>query len=214
MPSLLLRRHAHPGSTLLAWTSTALACGARPDARLASGVLLLGAAWLVEWRGISGSYEGKVPRSRLVVAARVAWLVGLCVSVADAVRLHWTPWQGPGIRAAGVALALAGLALRLWSMRTLARAFSYDLKIVDGHELVRSGPYRWLRHPAYTGMLLWSVALGVWNPSVPGLALLVAATLPQLTHRIAHEERLLAEHFGARWDAHARATARLVPFVW
>lgn len=214
MASLLLRRHAHPASTLLAWAATSAACRAPADGWLVAGAALLAASWLVEWRGIAGTYEARVPRSRLVVASRVVWLGALVLSVVDASCAHWTPWQGPGVRAAGLAVGAAGIALRLWSMRTLARAFSYDLKVEAGQELIRSGPYRWLRHPSYTGMLLWSVALGAWNPSVPGAALLLASTLPQLAHRIAAEEALLAAHFGARWDAHARATARLVPWIW
>lgn len=172
------------------------------------------AAWLVEWRGIAGTYEGKVPRSGLVAAARASWLVGLVVATWDTFAAHWTPWQGGEVRAAGVVLALAGIALRLWSMRTLAAAFSYDVKVSDGQALVRHGPYRSLRHPAYTGMLLWSVSLGLWNPSLPGLALLIPATLVQLVVRIRAEEALLAAHFGARWDEHARDTARLVPGLW
>jgi protein-S-isoprenylcysteine O-methyltransferase len=218
MASLAIRRHVMPAASAIPWAVTALACGApRPGAGiawLAIGAALLALHWVVEWRGISGAFENRVPRHPLVVATRAVWAAGLVVAVIDTARAHWTPWQGASVRAAGVALALAGVGLRLWSMRALAGAFSYDLKVVEGHELVRHGPYRWLRHPSYTGMLLWSVGLGLWNPSVPGLVLLVAGTLPQLAYRIAVEERLLAGHFGAAWDAHARATDRLVPFVW
>jgi protein-S-isoprenylcysteine O-methyltransferase Ste14 len=218
LASLLLRRHAHPAATLLAFAAAALGSGALGSrggvAWLAAGLALCGLHWLVEWRGIAGSFEDRVPRSRLVVAARAAWLVGLVVSVVDAFAGHWTPWQGAGLRAAGALVGLWGVGLRLWSMRALAGAFSYDLKVTAGQALVRSGPYRWLRHPAYTGMLLWSAGLGLWNPSLPGLALLLPATLVQLVHRIGVEERLLAGHFGARWEEHARATSRLVPGVW
>ncbi len=213
-----IRRHVMPAASTIPWVVAALACGApRPGAGpgwVAGGAALLALHWAVEWRGISGAFENRVPRHPVVAATRAIWAVGLVVAVIDTVRAHWTPWQGPGIRAAGVALGLAGVGLRLWSMRALAGAFSYDLKVIEGHELVRHGPDRWLRHPSYTGMLLWSVALGLWNPSLPGLALLVAGTLPQLAYRIAVEEKLLAGHFGPAWEAHARATARLVPFLW
>ncbi len=218
MASLAVRRHAMPAASAVPWLVTALACGApRPGAGiawLAAGAALLALHWAVEWRGISGAFENRVPRAPLVAATRAVWAVGLVVAVADTVRGHWTPWQGPAVRAAGFALGLAGVGLRLWSMRALAGAFSYDLKVVPGQALVRRGPYRRLRHPSYTGMLLWSVGLGLWNPSLPGLVLLLAGTVPQLVHRIAAEERLLAGHVGDAWDAHARATARLVPFVW
>src|SRR5690606_11209625 len=52
----------------------------------------------------------------------------------------------------GSALMLAGMALRWWSIRVLARHFTVDVAIRDDHELVRRGPYRLLRHPSYTGL--------------------------------------------------------------
>lgn len=168
----------------------------------------------MEWRGIAGSFENRVPRSGRGVLARAAWLLGLAVSVVDAFRAHLTPWQGTGVRALGVAVGLSGVLLRLWSMRTLAGAFSYDLKVAEGQELVEAGPYRLVRHPSYTGMLLWSAGLGLWNPSLPGLLLLLPATLAQLAQRIDVEERILAEHFGARWEGYARRTSKVIPGIW
>jgi protein-S-isoprenylcysteine O-methyltransferase len=218
MDRLALKRHAMPAVTTIAWAATALACAApaAPGAwpRLAAGLGLLLAGWLVEWRGIAGDFEDRVPRHRLVVVTRATWLLGLVVATADAWRFGWTPWQGPEVRAAGYAIGAAGLALRLWSMRTLAGAFSYDLKVREGQALVRRGPYRLLRHPAYTGMLLWSAGLGLWNPSLVGLLLLMAGTLPQLAYRIGVEERLLEAHFGEAWREHARATSRVIPLFW
>jgi protein-S-isoprenylcysteine O-methyltransferase Ste14 len=86
---------------------------------------------------------------------------------------HWTPWQGAAVRWSGVTVYVVGLGLRLWSMRTLRRAFSYGLKVAEDQALVTSGPYRVLRHPSYTGLILWSAGCAVWNPSVPGLVLKV-----------------------------------------
>lgn len=216
MSRLALRRHAMPLSTALAFALAAILSGGLRTGRgaFALGLALIGLHWLAEWRGIAGAFEGRVPRQPLVGLCRAVWLAGLAVAVVDAFGARWTPWQGPGVRAAGVALALAGIALRLWSMRALAGSFSYDLKVVEGQELVRRGPYRWLRHPAYAGMLLWSAALGLWNPSAPGLALLLLGTIPQIALRIRAEERLLEDHFGEAWRAHARATARVIPLVW
>jgi protein-S-isoprenylcysteine O-methyltransferase len=138
----------------------------------------------------------------------------LAVAVVDAFGARGTPWQGPGVRTLRWTLALGGVALRLWSMRTLAGAFSYDLKAAAGQELVRAGPYRWLRHPAYAGMLLWSVGLATWNPSLSGLALILPATLVQLAARIGHEERLLADQFGARWPEYAAPASKAIPGTW
>src|SRR3546814_1001771 len=66
----------------------------------------------------------------------------------------------------GIALMLSGMGLRWWSIRVLARHFTVDVAIRPDHELVRRGPYRLLRHPSYTGLLMtflgFALCLGNW----------------------------------------------------
>ncbi len=215
MLPLAVRRHMMPGITMVAFVATVLPAGRSGLRHLALGVALLALYWLVEWRGIEGTYEGRVPRQSLSMLRRTLWLAGLILCVADSLWLHWTPWQDAStVRAAGVIVFLAGVALRLWSMRTLSRAFSYDIKVAEGQELVRRGPYRLLRHPAYTGLLLWSAGFALWNPSLPGLVLLVVLTVQEIAFRVKAEERLLEAHFGDAWRRHVEATWAVVPMVW
>lgn len=148
MERLTLRRHMMPASTLLAFVATVLPAGRAALGHLSLGLALLGAYWLVEWRGIKGTYEGRVPRRSLAGARRALWLAGLVLCVVDFLWLRWTPWQGPAVRAVGVAVFLAGIGLRLWSMRTLARAFSYDVKVTEA----------WSRHAEAT----WAVMPLIW----------------------------------------------------
>ncbi len=199
---------------MAAFVAAVLPAGASGIRHLALGVPLLALYWLVEWLGIEGTYEGRLPRRRSTMLLRAAWLGGLVLCVLDFLWFHWTPWQGAPVQAAGALVFLGGVALRLWSMRTLARAFSYDIKVVAGHELVRRGPYRVLRHPAYTGLILWSAGFALWNPSLPGLVLLVALTVQEVAFRVREEERLLAAHFGDAWREHTEATWAVVPMIW
>lgn len=113
----------------------------------------------------------------------------------------------------GIALMLAGMGLRWWSIHVLAQHFTVDVSISPDHELVRRGPYRLLRHPSYTGLLMtflgFALGLGNW--------LSLAAILPVVLAflwRIQVEERVLAAAFGDRYTAYARKTRRLIPFVW
>lgn len=214
MSSLAVQRHMMPAATLVAFVATAAPAGRAASGHLALGVALLSLYWLVEWAGIQGTFEGRVPRSAGTMVRRALWLAGLVLCVADALWLHWTPWQGASVRAAGVAVFVAGVALRLWSMRTLSRAFSYDLKVIEGQQLVHRGPYRVLRHPAYTGLLLWSIGFALWNPSLPGLAVVVPMMLHEVAFRVRMEEKLLEEHFGDAWRRHAETTWAVVPMVW
>ncbi len=213
MLRLTLQRHMMPAGALIAWLAASLAVHAGPRA-LTTGLVLFGGFWLVEATGIEGSFAGRVPKHPVVTVSRLLWLVALAFSVFDAERLHVSTLAGEPVRIAGAALFLAGVALRLWSMRTLARAFSYDLKVSEGQSLVTHGPYAFVRHPSYTGIVLLSVACGVWNPSAIGFVALAITTLPQVIVRIGFEEPMLAAHFGERWTAYAARTKRLVPFVW
>lgn len=212
MASLAVRRHMMPAVSLLAFVGATLPAGRAGLGHLALGTSLLLLYWLVEWRGIQGTFEGSSRGPSPV--GRAVWLVGLVVSVVDTLWTHWTPYQGPAVRAIGVVLFLAGLALRLWAMRTLSKAFSYDLKVSAGQQLVRDGPYRFLRHPSYTGLLLWSVGYAFWNPSAPGLVLLVGAMLREVAVRVRAEEEILASHFGDAWRSHLHATWAVVPLIW
>jgi protein-S-isoprenylcysteine O-methyltransferase Ste14 len=203
-----------PLVALATFVAAAAPAGRAGLPHLALGVALLAGYWLVEWLGIEGVFSGRVPRHPLVHISRACWPAGLALAVVDTQWLHWTPWQGPAVRAVGVGVFLGGLALRLWSMRTLRTAFSYDLKVAQDQPLVTRGPYRLLRHPSYTGLILWSAGCGLWNPSVLGLCLMLLATVPQIACRVREEERMLAEHFGERWREYAGRTWAVIPLVW
>ncbi|MGA5818596.1 methyltransferase family protein [Kitasatospora sp. NPDC094028] len=119
-----------------------------------------------------------------------------------------------GARWSGVALIAAGLALRAWGMTTLGRYYTRTLRTVDTQRVVRSGPYRLVRHPGYSGSLLvWAgYALGTagWAAALVVLAVLLAA----YGWRIAAEERLLLAAFGSEYREYRRVSKRLVPFVY
>ncbi len=104
-----------------------------------------------------------------------------------------------------VGMALAAV-LREWSVLTLGAFFSNVVEIEQGHQLITTGPYRWLRHPAYTGLLVFftaaALALGTWIGAVIAFVLILLA----LRYRIGIEERLLAETFGSAYQAYAGRT--------
>jgi protein-S-isoprenylcysteine O-methyltransferase len=114
---------------------------------------------------------------------------------------------------AGAIVYALGLALRLWSIRTLRQFFTYQIGIRPGHQLVTHGPYRWIRHPSYSGYLLVLTGIGIACSS--GLVLIVTL-LPMVAFfalRIPAEERMLSAHFGSAYEEFRRNTKRLVPFL-
>lgn len=116
--------------------------------------------------------------------------------------------------AAGLVLLAAGFGLRVWAVRTLGRFFKYRVVVQEGHEVVETGPYRLVRHPSYTGMVMCAAGLGLMLDD--WLALIVAAlpTLIGFTVRLLSEERTLSAELGEPYREYMGRTWRLVPHVW
>jgi protein-S-isoprenylcysteine O-methyltransferase Ste14 len=123
----------------------------------------------------------------------------------------WWPGWGPGQWLAA-AVFVAGAALRLAAIRRLGRFYSHKVRTLDDHQVVRSGPYRAVRHPAYSGMVLAHAGfVGVFANPLSVAALLVLL-LPAVVLRIRAEERTLMDLRG--YPEYARQRKRLIPAVW
>jgi protein-S-isoprenylcysteine O-methyltransferase len=143
-------------------------------------------------------------RAGVFAALAIAWLL-------PSLRFYANDWWTLGL---GVAIVVAGTALRAWAIVTLGRYFRREVTIEPGQRLVRRGPYRVLRHPSYTGILLSvagiGLAFGSWFSAAVALLVMFAGMLP----RIRVEERALAQAFGADYADYANSTARVLPYVW
>ena len=114
----------------------------------------------------------------------------------------------------GIALLAFGTSFRIWAIRILDRAFSATVQIKKGQQLVTTGPYRWLRHPSYTGAWLAMIGAALLMHSYLGLVLMGPGMLLVYMRRIAVEERTLENAFGTNYLAMRMSTDRLVPCVW
>jgi protein-S-isoprenylcysteine O-methyltransferase Ste14 len=113
----------------------------------------------------------------------------------------------------GLALLTLGGVLRLAAVFVLGRRFTGLVAIQEGHRLQTTGLYRHVRHPSYTGMLLYMVGFVLVFRCWLGL-LLVAGTLLVLLARMDSEESLLESEFGEEYVSYRRRTWRLVPWVY
>lgn len=114
----------------------------------------------------------------------------------------------------GIALVLSGLLIRWYAILYLGRWFTVDLTLVENQELVTSGPYRLLRHPSYTGVLVSLGGIGLLMQNSLSLIAVVTPPFLMFIRRIKLEEAMLATHFGARWAEYAKSSWRLIPFVF
>ena len=115
------------------------------------------------------------------------------------------------IVALGLTLTAGGVALAIWSIITLGRHYDLVLEIHAGHELVRSGPFRFVRHPVYTGLALHFIGACLATGNVLLAIGMLLVTLPTFVIRAQAEEQLLREQFGAAYDRYAEEVPMLVP---
>lgn len=113
---------------------------------------------------------------------------------------------------AGLVLMLAGIALRWYAVWVLGASFTVDVATRPGQPVVESGPYRWIRHPSYTGGLLTLLGVLVCCCNPVSLVALVFA-LGGYGYRIRIEEEALATALGAPYRDYMRRTKRLIPFL-
>ena len=124
---------------------------------------------------------------------------------------HW-PIAAKVCPTAGTILFASGAFLRIWAVHELGDFYSHRVQILDAHKIVRTGPYRWLRHPAYTGMLMAHFGLVFLFFNWVSLVVLLGALVPSLVLRILVEERTLQRLLG--YNEFCRGRARVIPMVW
>ena len=113
----------------------------------------------------------------------------------------------------GVALVVIGVALACWSRHILGRNWSMSVELKQEHELIQTGPYRVVRHPIYTGLLLGFtgtvVAIGEWRGLIS-----IAIFVIFITYKLRVEERWLSELFAPAYGQYKARTKALVPGLW
>jgi protein-S-isoprenylcysteine O-methyltransferase Ste14 len=126
------------------------------------------------------------------------------------------PWPGGPVWpvVAGLVLIVAGIGLRAWSIAALGRLFQYQIQIQPGHQVVTGGPYRYVRHPSYTGIALVLTGIALASGDVWSLVAVAALGGVGLLVRIRAEERQLSQALGGEYERFASGRKRLVPGVW
>ncbi len=156
---------------------------------------------------------GKFDGSSTVLIVMAYIVCGIALLVASplnklniALLPHWMDWLG-------IIIALLGLGFRIWSMSVLGRFYTRTLKVSESQTIVRTGPYRLIRHPGYLGsILIW---VGVAASTTNGIILLfvLAVFLGVYVYRIQSEEKMLANAY-PDYAEYRKHTWRLIPLVY
>jgi protein-S-isoprenylcysteine O-methyltransferase Ste14 len=184
------------------------------------GANLIGAMWLV-WAvyWFVAAQNAKADERREAPLLRLAHILPLVV----AALLLWIPHfpgllgkrflpAAPATFHSGAALVAIGLGFAIHARRVIGRNWSGIVTVKQDHELVREGPYRWVRHPIYTGLLAAfagsAIARGEWRGIVA-----VAIVFAAFWFKLRREERWMIQTFGEAYLRYRADVRALVPFV-
>jgi len=113
----------------------------------------------------------------------------------------------------GISLMFLGILVRQWAIAVLGRFFSLTVRVAEDHRVVDKGPYRLVRHPSYTGVLITFIGLGLAVQSWGALLVLLGVFSLSFGYRMRVEERTLLSTLGEDYAQYMRRTKRRIPFL-
>lgn len=114
----------------------------------------------------------------------------------------------------GCLFLVFGITIRVMAVAVLNRQFTVQVSIVEQHKIVDTGIYGIIRHPAYLGLLMSMLGIGLVSGNWISLAAFAVLPFVGILYRIHVEERALLSHFGPAYQAYAGRTKRLLPGIW
>ncbi len=139
----------------------------------------------------------------ILLSTLLAFMVPATAITSDLTFLFWL----------GILLINAGVALRLYAIHLLGAFFTTSVAFAPEQTVIETGPYRLIRHPSYTGLLITLLGLGLIYANWLSLLVLMGCSLLGLSYRIHVEEHVLKAHLGEQYQEYMRRTKRLIPFV-
>ena len=146
----------------------------------------------------------------------ISLALALCLSPVICLlpALRFAGFQAPVAFWAGTVTMCFGFLLRHWSIYILGKYFRTTVELERDHKVVRTGPYRYIRHPSYSGMILFCIGYGLVAQN--WLSLIAAVLFPtvSLLYRIKIEEAALLQGIGAEYEEYQKGTKKLIPMIW
>ena len=137
----------------------------------------------------------------------------LLVTLWDFVMVQRITFRLSLMNMAGLGLFLTGVFIRVIAVRTLGKYFSPKLRTLKDHRLVDYGVYKYIRHPAYLGTLLFSIGIPLIFSSLYGFSLMLAL-FPCYLYRIKFEERMLLEKLGDEYREYMKKAKKIIPLIY
>ena len=113
----------------------------------------------------------------------------------------------------GIFLMFPGILVRQWAIAVLGRFFSLTVLVAEDHRVVEKGPYRLVRHPSYTGVLITFIGLGLVVQSWGALLVLLGVFSLSFGYRMRVEEKTLVSELGENYANYMKRTKRIIPYL-
>lgn len=182
-------------------------------------ILSVWVAWALYW--LLAAVGNKRTQRREPLSSRLTYMLALLAG-GLLITWHHSPWgelldlrlwpRSMLSYLIGFAALVAGLAFSVWARVHLGRNWSGNVTVKEGHELIRTGPYAYVRHPIYTGILTAVLGTAICSGTLRaalGLAIIAAALLVKLRA----EERFMRETFPGQYEKYCEEVPALIPFT-
>lgn len=176
---------------------------------------VFGAYWLINWLRVKPTKARETSVDRFITGAIVVGSFCLLFKESTAIGplgFRFVP-KDTRIIWLGIAITWLGVIVAVWARYSIGEYWSARVTLKEGHQLIRSGPYAFVRHPIYTGMFLaalgTALVIGEWR-GILALLLLLAAH----SRKALREESLMTREFGEEYTNYRRSTGFLFPRLW
>jgi protein-S-isoprenylcysteine O-methyltransferase Ste14 len=152
------------------------------------------------------------PWSQIIVAVAIVGglLGGFAAASTGLAQLTAARWPMFVVR---IMFMAVGISVRQWSIFTLGRFFTAEVRVQVGQRVIDKGPYRWVRHPSYAGLIIFFIGVGLALTNAISLLILAVVPTVGLVVRIHFEERSLMADLGEPYRQYAATRKRLLPGV-
>jgi len=146
------------------------------------------------------------------------WTLNLTAILIGNIMRTWSfahiPLSSDLLAILGTIIILIGLLFRIWAIHTLGKFFEPVVVIKKDQPIIKTGPYKYIRHPAYAGGYLSFIGCGVALGNWIGLILIMILVFIGFYQRIKLEEKILLQGFGEEYQTYIKSTKKLIPFIY
>ena len=158
--------------------------------------------------------KSDAPRSRLDLILIQIFSLGIVILAPSSDSSSFGVLNvGNLVRYIGLMIAIPGFILMQAGEKYLAKQFSIEVTVQKDHKLIQSGPYQYIRHPRYLGILTFFNGISLTFRSLLGI-LAVIALAGVLIWRVFAEEKMIHQEFGKEWEEYQAKTWRLIPYIF